>query len=864
MVDVKKRLLKEIFKIKNNTLYLRLAGFKDSEGYYYLAMSRMISHFVLDDKGKILFSDAVKWASLFPSQLCHEKEYLTSYLNFFKAIENSKQMQAFFSRIRMPIASKWVEKVIQMSLFEFDTIITDLHLKRAVLSGLLCCIRQNIGSCFATATAIFVQNNQIELLLKDLLDLISMGQLKRSGEQEIRMPMGIAISRGDLGKYIGNIEKLSFHVGWIEALRQIQLIDQQSSMEESVKSFRTIIDQINPIGQTFEQLIEKVLYLKHRITKEEFLSRKNQKMGYEVVASKKKNILIDYEKDNTTIENILLNFSQHALLKGWEYTIASFVDYESKITTSNLIVALGLNQSEEFGVGKIVYEHLQLQLDQSNTKIQELTNELILLQDRLKMSERLMATVDSEEKYRRLRNEMDLNLHRFYTYEKDREELIEDTKNYSEFFSFLIGQLQFFFPLYFQEIYDPNLHDRESVFYEDSAAGFRLVFKHGRAEPSVWTIISSEEEYVKCLKEFFYSIENLIRNNCEWEKGKEEIRRVVDITIALIEKKEFLHHGLDRTIQFQKKYAISRKIINLWSYLAGGTIHSLLKGYFAIRHKLSDITYFPKDPMELCIALIDFMKECPLKLCEEVQKNPKKCFLMYSPTHVFLFHPGNSSFFPVWDNSAFTYTWLRDHYMQTTKEFYSKILLSGREQQYLYDSFYRQYRYPEEEAKLTSDAVDIFSFAKENLPFSQADVAQCYYEQLPLIDKADCLAILKELNVSMEISQEIISTKELLFLLTVHSELEEEKLVSYFIKHKLLPLSPLIFADSNWEETKFAFVLNPLTLELDFWRVSTNGLYGRSMAEWKGDFGIKKPPNWGVFQQPQECYYYLEEIKMHR
>ena len=49
-------------------------------------------------------------------------------------------------------------------------------------------------------------------------------------------------------------------------------------------------------------------------------------------------------------------------------------------------------------------------------------------------------------------------------------------------------------PEYFQEVYDADMHeDVEGSLYDDSPAGFRLLYKHGRRNPGTWTLIHTPE-----------------------------------------------------------------------------------------------------------------------------------------------------------------------------------------------------------------------------------------------------------------------------------------------------------------------------------------------------------------------------------
>ena len=64
-----------------------------------------------------------------------------------------------------------------------------------------------------------------------------------------------------------------------------------------------------------------------------------------------------------------------------------------------------------------------------------------------------------------------------------------------------------------------------------------------------------------------------------------------------------------------------------------------------------------------------------------------------------------------------------------------------------------------------------------------------------------------------------------------------------------------MFADTNWGEWYFAFVLSPATLNLELWRFDTSGLVGFPMTSWKQWLdGAKKIP-WKVYTQPKEFFH---------
>src|SRR5262249_897492 len=70
-------------------------------------------------------------------------------------------------------------------------------------SSWLCFLRQNVGSCFATAPAIIIHDEQPLQYFKDLNELLNTGRLKRTfGGVEYTAPLSISWGAGDLKKNI--------------------------------------------------------------------------------------------------------------------------------------------------------------------------------------------------------------------------------------------------------------------------------------------------------------------------------------------------------------------------------------------------------------------------------------------------------------------------------------------------------------------------------------------------------------------------------------------------------------------------------------------------------------------------------------
>ena len=159
----------------------------------------------------------------------------------------------------------------------------------------------------------------------------------------------------------------------------------------------------------------------------------------------------------------------------------------------------------------------------------------------------------------------------------------EEAKQWSEFFSFLLDQYSRQFPHFFQEVYDPEMQELRGTEYDDSPAGFRLLYKHGRAHVGSWTFIRDAEEWVQSLIDFFTRTEVEILTACEWESGKRALGLITTGIIHLVRTEDFLRSAFFR---LAKAHNVPLKTVSIesleklekkpWAYTSGGNMQTLL------------------------------------------------------------------------------------------------------------------------------------------------------------------------------------------------------------------------------------------------------------------------------------------------
>lgn len=115
-------------------------------------------------------------------------------LAVLELLQADRSFQAKLKQIVKPYANPLSEEVIRETVgLELGKPVTDAHARRAVLAAWLTTLRQAIGSCFATAPAILVQEEQPVRFLQDLDELLATGQLKRTfGGIEYTAPMSLS------------------------------------------------------------------------------------------------------------------------------------------------------------------------------------------------------------------------------------------------------------------------------------------------------------------------------------------------------------------------------------------------------------------------------------------------------------------------------------------------------------------------------------------------------------------------------------------------------------------------------------------------------------------------------------------------
>lgn len=593
------------------------AGLVNTQELRTARRSRLIADQLIDEKGQ--FSET---AAKFLLSHLHLPIYAPFDLIFQEHVKHVIQlfMNDSNARLRLrqlsfPLANPYVEKVIRHCLLLREGAkLEKRHISQAVVAALLTLLRQSVGSCFATAPLIIAQQEETGFLFQDLYDLITRGFLKRviDGE-EMKAPISTKTGHGDLLKTTG------IHAHLDPALKFILGSD------------------IQP-GLSIQELIHRK-FSPHEAKEAEELFKAHV---------------------------------QSPLLKCYEYTVATFSDWKTDFYRWNMFTGLGLAQEEAGGIGEKLYSALSEKLDKTNAVLAGLQEEIERGMDGLRAIEALLKNAYDLEKIRRLKNEFKYKEHGVILNEEEYQRERKKGELLAKGFKFLIEQFIQLFPFYFQEVFDPEMVDEEGAIYEDRPAGFRLIYKHGRLDPSVWTMIYDETDYKNALIDFFKIIEPTLTAAWGLEAGRELISQMIDQVIERIQDPIFIQTAIERTERMHREALSEKTPRKPWAYISGGNVESVVKCYYSRIQDLMRHQFFPSAPLELCVGLIEFMKDMPYP-------EASQGLLMQSPTHAFVLRPRLEPFYKAWQERGNTFTYVRDEVVERSKAFYDTIHLSPKE-----------------------------------------------------------------------------------------------------------------------------------------------------------------------------------------
>lgn len=826
-------------------LKFAISAIQDPQLFVSRRRAFLLSGAIVNEQGEIDRLSLEKWIEILQTRghffSPDSKESLQAHFLKILIVLKSKEALTLLRRFSLPLCHRFAQDLIRYSLYlPRGATLTDGDVRRAVVSALLTPLRQTVGSCFATAPAIVIQQDFVIQLLQDLYNLLFSSRLKRTfGGKEYAVPMNFSTGVSALRKSVlspfallcpglgpwveeGDVEKKNLNVEqFIEAavlerlgLSEGDLLKAQAAQKAQVQHFQRGVGSFIPLQPS---LVAKWELFKEQ--KEEALE------SFKAVCD-------------------------HPLLKIWEFTLASFSEVKMEFSQWNFAVSLGFSHEQEGGIGSLLFRELQSQIDTINRQIQQYQKEYELAFDQVRGVEILLRSAGSEAEGRRLKAEHQSRLYHMRSCLEVRDQTHEKGSHLAGLFSFLITEYNKLFPLYFQEVYDPNMQDVQEGFYEDSPAGFRLVYKHGRQDPHLWTLIENAQSYLESIADFFKSIEQELVARCGWEGSQDIIADLTSKILLHLQDPIFLKTALQRTVNQRP-----------WSYTSGGTMTTLVKTYYGLEKDLEKEEKWVESPLDLLVFILDTLKSLPPGRVNPYLEKKRQGMLMSSPTHAFVLMPDWIA--EGWQTNDFTYTWVRDQIFLPSLHFYEKMVLSPQEQRFLYE----QLGLPCTAVLHSSGIAQVREKMAALMP-KQLDLLDAFlYESVPLIpaDRIESLvsSFLSQLGVSPllslpAITEPFITARAFHELVKGCYLLAEQRSDLSFDLHRAVaeiakregtaqPTS-WIFADTNWPGYYFAFVVSPATLQLDLWRVSRDGLQGVPMSSWRQWLNGQDKKTWCIYQ----------------
>lgn len=907
--------------------------------------TRLLSQLLIDEKGDInlhLLPKAVIYLQEHLYSLGPQRQYdgkrQEHILKVLKLLQTNKELVRLLKSLTRPLTNKWAEELIRQTLqLAPTTTVTDAHTRQAALSAWLCYLRQNVGSCFATAPAEIVHDEQPELFLQDMVEMIATGRLKRTfGGVEYSVPLSASWGSGDLKKPLlitlsssAIAPEIWQSPGLIAAFEAMGFLNRSDKIKQKVQRMEEWLRPLLQHGYspykvlTSEEIIRWFLLHSLGITEKQLKEFENRPRG--ILQTRLIIRPSAVGKNSTSIGERCANFfllfeaaknafkalSDNALLKAWEFTLASFSDTKSEFTRWNLYASLGLGSNEVGGIGQCIYQTIQHKVDEANNKVQEIQYDYERAYTQVKTLESRMRHASTEKEVQWLKVEYQAHANEFYFLQEQRDAAQQQAAALVNLYDTLYSLYVELFKDYFQEIYDAEMQEVTTSPFDDSPAGFRLLYKHGRSNTAQWTLIKNQHDYVDSLVSFFVATEPQIAHSLDGKEIEKDLAEVVTGIINHVKTKEFLesafhrmaiaHHAppikdpLDHLEQVEKKP---------WVYTSGGTMSTLVSSYYRIEDKPAEVEKWVENEIELLVFFADTLKRMPPVLLEPFLKGQRHSMLMHSPTHAFLLKPTLPAFKEVWSNEDYTYTFIRDRYVHPAELFVEGMLLNDDMLRYLIQQlnekvpenlqprfktlfgqlhgplnpiFFRDYlvdlldrdRGLRQGARIALTAQEIDSFLYSHLPlFSVVELKERIlkiFSILPGIGQETVSFVLQLLNQIPLTRGEIPYMgarqlqdvcKALLCLTAANTATSYDYHLQISLAAQKLGFAmppPVIFADTNWVKDMFGFVVNPGTGRLELWRIDYTGSSGVPMSSWKHWVDGSRPDHkWSIYVKPYQ------------
>lgn len=796
------------------------------------------------------------------------------------------------------------------------------HVRQAVLAALFTYLRQDVGSCFATSLAIIIHREQPERFIKDLADLLAFGKLTRiAGDREIVTPMNLFPCIGELFQPIEILDLYPHPLLQIAKSPGIQQAFVATGILSDVEPVETQIQQL----LSHEFLLQKTQQTNDRITANELLQTtlmhyfqvSKQEVAHVLLHEGIQNKEKILESPNThqfsprqkvyhyleAYEQARKGFianTQNRLLKCWEYTLATLADARQSSTAQHLQTSLGMRDQGPYGLQAILQEYFDnaIRLTQEAISKAERTYEEAKVQ--LDYVSRRAAHAMSEQEQRvlsmdRIRFQQELTQAR-----NEWETLQSKIKQLVTCPSFLITFYQKTLPSFFKSCYDPLIQEFTDAL-ADTPSGFRVLYTHGRSHPHTWTPIYSINEYVQALSNFFSSTEPDLLERRQAKGIEKELSACIQQIIASFHSSAFQAAALNRILKAHAQPENPSILNHLdtvahtpWAYVSGGTVSTLITDYFENHQDNVCITKHAEHAHELAAFLSDALKDLPVPIKQYLEAD--HYLIISSPTHTFSIQANSPLFRDAWDNDWYSYTWLRDVWMQKQQKFLRTTTYSAQEVSAFINIFCTTnhlLQIKDEWLAFCSDlsfslpefynqSSKFFQQAFPNSPalisFLEKHVASALVQLSPFSSEQQLPTVIESISQYLGIPSRITFEKfahlieqyvpkfsmlSALDLRRIYSGLlmesyqrtytEEDLCAQLAAATRSLGFSypaPLLFGDTNWTNAYFGFIVHPGTQGIEIWQFDYLGLNGRPVGNSHQLLSLQHP--WVLFPNPTD------------
>lgn len=861
------------------------------------------------------------------------------FLSACSFLAENTDVQRLIKKMSRPLINRVAEEVIRDTLLlPESTVVNDGHARQAAIAAFLTTLRQSLGSCFATAPSILVHEEQPTLFFKDLDELIGTGKLKKTvSGNEYSVPFSSSWGQGDLKKQFllslpleRSPQPVWLSPSLIRSLQAVEILPKEGEKKGLQNNLLSLLEKVfhakrkeSGFFVTSVDDILKLLILDHlHITETEY----EQHMHRPKAMRQATLVVTTQETKGAQHEKVFQRFSalwddarrwfkaeaDCALLKSWEFTMASFSEVKFDFCRWNFYSSLGVNWNDVGGIGQVLYDISKQRVDETNADLEEQKEKLDAISLEVDYLARRLAQATSDTELQWLKIEYQSRQTEQYHIRQLCEMAVEKTNKITHLHQFLIDSYDKLMQEYFQEIYDADLHDVQEGAFDDSPAGFRLIYKYGRTNPSLWTKVTSLEEYVEALVSFFTITEQELLHRPEVQGIEAEFSSIITRLATHVRSDEFLESALTRTALAHGVRPIVNPLANLhlvekrpWVYTSGGSMNSLVRAYFCLEDNPEEVSRWVENETELLAFFIDTTR---LSMHRSGGERPER-LLVHSPTHAFLLLPKAPLFGESWTGENYSYSWISYKSLDPARAFYSSCVLDPNAVQ----EFCRLLanRLPpvirprfEEQAAQISGFIRPYELAKEiqrlfaldgllrmhEAVIEEASLDSLLYESVPYTSRENIAEIVldivssalpkeaKKAQISSYIEDLVrpiyrpIRAKELLEIVKAVTVVAAgkcrfgqdilENIVSYMRSKRLLPPTPVIFADSNWVKEYFAFVYGPVNQQLELWSVNAYGTEGRPITNWKMWVnGSRKDRDWGVLVNAKQYRSYYRPQK---